>query len=105
MGHTTSVSKFLLSHKERNLSEWFTLRKLSPRDSPFLINYACLRLWLRVGFTKYLTGALFYGNSVERLEKGKTADVAGLKIGDLIIGVNGEDVSRDPNTTIFTKMK
>jgi C-terminal processing protease CtpA/Prc len=42
---------------------------------------------------------------VERIEKGKSADVAGLKIGDLIIAVNGEDVTTVPNTTIYTKMK
>ncbi|ODN06467.1 PDZ and LIM domain protein 7 [Orchesella cincta] len=42
---------------------------------------------------------------IERLEKDKTADLAGLKIGDLIIGVNGEDVTTVPNTAIYNKMK
>ncbi|XP_021948773.2 uncharacterized protein LOC110846360 isoform X4 [Folsomia candida] len=42
---------------------------------------------------------------IERLEKGKTADLAGLRIGDLIISVNGEDVTSVPNTSIYTKMK
>lgn len=30
--------------------------KVSLRESPSLMNYAFLRLWLRVGFSKYLTG-------------------------------------------------
>lgn len=77
------LGELLSSHKERNLMEWVpVLRRKLSRDSPFLINYACLRLWLRVGFTKYLTRT-FYGfvHRIERLEKGGKADVAGLRIG------------------------
>lgn len=68
-------------------------------------------MWLDGGFSKYLTFTIHFTifflsfSRIERLEKDKTADVAGLKIGDLIIGVNGEDVTTVPNTTIYNKMK